>query len=49
MKCAFDLNSTPNNLNECFGRWMKGFSKPDKKTSFGKKDCNVLYDLEMQK
>lgn len=30
LKCAFDLNSTPINLDDCFSRWIKTFPKQDK-------------------
>lgn len=29
-QCAFDLRTIPENLNECFGRWLKSFSKDNK-------------------
>lgn len=31
LKCAFDLNSIPLNLNDCFDRWIKTFPKLDKR------------------
>ena len=31
MKCAFDLNFTPNCLTDCLGRWTRLFPKHDKK------------------
>lgn len=31
VKCAFGLKSTPSSMEECFGNWVKSFSKNDKK------------------
>lgn len=30
MKCAFGLNSTCDNFQDCLGRWIRSFSKNDK-------------------
>lgn len=31
MRCAFDLNSIPDCLTDCLGRWIRLFPKHDKK------------------
>ena len=31
IKCALDLRTTPINLNDYLGRWLKTFKKPEKK------------------